>query len=144
MTGSREQSRLGNFIRRRVSNAAEADDILQGVFYEFVEAYRLLPAPIEHVSAWLFRVARNRIVDLSRKKKQQSAEARGESGEAAGDPGRDSRAWRRGHDSNVARARVHGMQVAYTPNAEACQSCGLCVAACPEQAITLRRRGDNP
>jgi 4Fe-4S ferredoxin len=42
------------------------------------------------------------------------------------------------------KLRVHGMQVAYTPNAEACQSCGLCVSACPEQAITLRRRGDDP
>lgn len=42
------------------------------------------------------------------------------------------------------KLRVHGMQVAYTPNAQACRNCGLCVAACPEQAITLRRGGDNP
>jgi RNA polymerase sigma factor (sigma-70 family) len=65
----RERSRLGNFIRRRVNDAGDAEDILQDVFHEFVEAYRL-PAPIEQASAWLFRVARNRIVDRFRKKKE--------------------------------------------------------------------------
>src|ERR1039457_6595605 len=63
-----EQSRLRNFIRRRVPDPRDAEDILQDVFYELVEANRLL-MPIEHVSAWLFRVARNRITDLFRKKK---------------------------------------------------------------------------
>lgn len=68
-TVMRERSRLGNFIRRRVSDQTEAEDILQDVFHEFVEAYRL-PEPIEQVSAWLFRVARNRIIDRFRKKKE--------------------------------------------------------------------------
>src|SRR5215831_15863932 len=67
----REQSRLYNFIRRRVPNSLDAEDILQEVFYELVEANRLL-MPIEHVTGWLFRVARNRITDLFRKKKPQS------------------------------------------------------------------------
>jgi RNA polymerase sigma factor (sigma-70 family) len=66
----RERTRLGNFIRRRVRDPGDAEDILQDVFYEFVEAYRL-PEPIEQVSAWLFRVARNRIIDRFRKKKEQ-------------------------------------------------------------------------
>jgi RNA polymerase sigma factor (sigma-70 family) len=64
----REQSRLRNFIRRRVADPRDAEDILQEVFYELVEANRLL-MPIEHVTGWLFRVARNRITDLFRKKK---------------------------------------------------------------------------
>jgi RNA polymerase sigma factor (sigma-70 family) len=68
---NREQSRLRNFIRRRVPNASDAEDILQDVFYELVEANRLL-MPIEHVTGWLFRVARNRITDLFRKKKPES------------------------------------------------------------------------
>jgi RNA polymerase sigma factor (sigma-70 family) len=66
----REQSRLRNFIRRRVADPRDADDILQEVFYELVEANRLL-MPIEHVGGWLFRVARNRITDLFRKKKPE-------------------------------------------------------------------------
>jgi RNA polymerase sigma factor (sigma-70 family) len=70
-TVSRERGRLVNFIRRRVSNANEAEDILQEVFYEFVAAYRL-PEPIEQAGAWLFRVARNRIIDRFRKKKEES------------------------------------------------------------------------
>jgi RNA polymerase sigma factor (sigma-70 family) len=65
---NREQSRLRNFIRRRVPDPRDAEDILQDVFYELVEANRLL-MPIEHVTGWLFRVARNRITDLFRKKK---------------------------------------------------------------------------
>lgn len=67
----REQSRLRNFIRRRVPDARDAEDILQDVFFELVEANRLL-MPIEHVTGWLFRVARNRITDLFRKKRTVS------------------------------------------------------------------------
>src|SRR5512135_2872840 len=63
----RERSRLLNFIRRRVPDPRDAEDVLQDVFYELVEANRLL-MPIDHVTAWLFRVARNRIIDLFRKK----------------------------------------------------------------------------
>src|SRR5436305_12820382 len=68
---SQERSRLGNFIRRRVPDPRDAEDILQDVFYELVEANRLL-MPIEHVTGWLFRVARNRITDLFRKKQPES------------------------------------------------------------------------
>lgn len=64
----REQSRLRNFIRRRVADAGDAEDILQDVLYELVEAYRLMK-PVEQVGAWLYRVARNRIIDRFRKKK---------------------------------------------------------------------------
>src|SRR5260370_29475393 len=64
----RERYRLLNFIRRRVPDPYDAEDILQDVFYELVEANRLL-MPIDHITGWLFRVARNRIVDLFRKKK---------------------------------------------------------------------------
>jgi RNA polymerase sigma factor (sigma-70 family) len=67
----REHSRLRSFIRRRVPDPRDAEDILQDVFYELVEANRLL-MPIEHVTGWLFRVARNRIVDFFRKKKPES------------------------------------------------------------------------
>ncbi len=67
----RERSRLLNLIRRRVPDPGDAEDILQEVFYRLVEANRLL-MPIEHVTGWLFRVARNRITDLFRKKKPQS------------------------------------------------------------------------
>src|SRR5216683_2783238 len=66
----REGSRLRNFIRRRVPDPRDAEDILQDVFYELVEANRLL-MPIEHVTGWLFRVARNRITDLFRKKRPE-------------------------------------------------------------------------
>src|SRR5512134_1446482 len=64
---TREQPRLLDFIRRRVPHPRDAEDVLQDVFYELVEANRLL-MPIEHVTGWLFRVARNRITDLFRKK----------------------------------------------------------------------------
>jgi RNA polymerase sigma factor (sigma-70 family) len=67
---NREHARLRNFIRRRVPDPRDAEDILQDVFYELVEANRLL-MPIEHVTGWLFRVARNRITDLFRKKKPE-------------------------------------------------------------------------
>src|SRR5690348_927954 len=79
----REQSRLRNFIRRRVPDPRDVEDILQDVFYELVEANRLL-MPINHITGWLFRVARNRITDLFRKKKPQSfsdASVEGEDGE---------------------------------------------------------------
>jgi RNA polymerase sigma factor (sigma-70 family) len=66
----REGSRLRNFIRRRVSDPGDVEDVLQDVFYRLVEANRLL-MPIEHVTGWLFRVARNRITDLFRKKKPE-------------------------------------------------------------------------
>ncbi len=78
-----EQSRLRNFIRRRVRDSSDAEDILQDVFFELVEANRLL-MPIEHITGWLFRVARNRITDLFRKKKPEAfsdAAIKGEDGE---------------------------------------------------------------
>lgn len=65
---TKERARLLNFIRRRVPDPDDADDILQEVFFELVEAYRLMK-PIEHAGAWLFRVARNRIIDRFRRKK---------------------------------------------------------------------------
>jgi RNA polymerase sigma factor (sigma-70 family) len=83
-TVERERARLRNFIRRHVADRGDAEDILQEVFYEFVEAYRMLK-PIELASAWLFRVARNRIVDLFRRKKAGSLSdpvGVGEDGEA--------------------------------------------------------------
>ena len=66
-----QRSRLRNFIRRRVRDSADVEDILQEVFSELVEANRLL-MPIEHVTAWLFRVARNRITDLFRKARPET------------------------------------------------------------------------
>lgn len=69
---TREQSRLRSFIRRRVPDPRDAEDILQDVFYKLVEANRLL-MPIDHVTGWLFRVARNRIIDLWREKKVEKA-----------------------------------------------------------------------
>ena len=73
---SREQARLKNFIRSRVPDERDAEDILQDVFYELVEAYRMMK-PIERVGAWLYRVARNRITDLFRKRRPDAT---------AGDP----------------------------------------------------------
>lgn len=69
-TIARESGRLGSFIRQRVPDSGEAEDILQDVFFELVEAWRL-PEPIEQVGAWLFRVARNRIVDRFRKRREE-------------------------------------------------------------------------
>jgi RNA polymerase sigma factor (sigma-70 family) len=66
-----ERARLKNFIRRRVPDERDAEDILQDVFYELVEAYRMMK-PVEQVSAWLFRVARNRITDLFRKRRPEA------------------------------------------------------------------------
>jgi len=68
-TITRERRQLKNFIRKRVPDADEAEDILQDVFFEYVQAYRL-PESIEQVGAWLYRVARNRIIDRFRKKKE--------------------------------------------------------------------------
>jgi RNA polymerase sigma factor (sigma-70 family) len=80
----RERARLGQFIRRRVGDPNEAEDIFQDVVYEFVQAC-LLPEPIEQVGAWLFRVARNRIIDRFRKKKEEALP------ETAGDD--DNESW---------------------------------------------------
>jgi len=66
----RDEPRLRNFIGRRVPDPADVEDILQDVFYELVETYRMLK-PVEQVTAWLFRVARNRIIDLFRKKHRE-------------------------------------------------------------------------
>jgi RNA polymerase sigma factor (sigma-70 family) len=66
-----ERSRLRNFIRRRVPDPGDAEDVLQDVFYRLVEANTLL-MPIEHATGWLFSVARNRITDLFRKKKPEN------------------------------------------------------------------------
>jgi RNA polymerase sigma factor (sigma-70 family) len=66
----RERSRLGSFIRRRVRDQIDAEDILQDVLFAFVEAFRL-PSSIEHASGWLFQAARNRIIDRFRRKKQE-------------------------------------------------------------------------
>lgn len=67
----RERSRLLAFVRKRIDDEGDAEDILQEVFYELVETYRLLK-PVEQVSAWLFRVARNRIIDFFRKKRPEA------------------------------------------------------------------------
>ncbi|HTJ94113.1 MAG TPA: sigma-70 family RNA polymerase sigma factor [Pararobbsia sp.] len=83
----RERTRLRDFIRRRIGDAGEAEDILQDVFHEFVQAYRL-PEPIEQVSAWLFRVARNRIIDRFRKKRELPLAA------PDGDPADPDSEWR--------------------------------------------------
>ena len=74
---SREQLRLRNFIRKRVADREDAEDILQEVFYELVEAYRMMK-PVEQVTAWLFRVARNRITDLFRKRSREAHNSEGE------------------------------------------------------------------
>ena len=71
-TLEREQGRLRNFIRKRVLDESDAEDILQEVFYELVQAYRMMK-PVEQAGAWLFRVARNRIVDRFRGRRQEAA-----------------------------------------------------------------------
>jgi RNA polymerase sigma factor (sigma-70 family) len=68
---ARDQPRLRSFIRRYVSDNGEAEDILQDVFYELLQAYRMMK-PVEHVTGWLFRVAHNRIVDLFRRNRPDS------------------------------------------------------------------------
>ncbi len=77
---TREGSRLRNFIRRRVDDPRDAEDILQDVFSALVEANRLL-MPIDHVTGWLFRVARNRITDLFRRRTTDRLSDRGGGGE---------------------------------------------------------------
>jgi RNA polymerase sigma factor (sigma-70 family) len=67
----RDRPRLRSFIRKHVADTSEAEDILQDVFYELIETYRLMK-PVEHVTAWLFRVARNRMIDLFRRNKPSS------------------------------------------------------------------------
>jgi RNA polymerase sigma factor (sigma-70 family) len=67
----REKARLLNFIRRHAPNPRDAEDVLQDIFCELVEANRLL-MPIDHITGWLFRAARNRIIDLFRKKRPES------------------------------------------------------------------------
>src|ERR1700724_3007487 len=67
----RDEPRLRSFIRKHVADTSDAEDIVQEVFYELLEAYRLMK-PVEHVTAWLFRVARNRMIDLFRKKRPDS------------------------------------------------------------------------
>jgi RNA polymerase sigma factor (sigma-70 family) len=67
----REEPRLRNFIRRRVLDTGDAEDVLQDVFYELTQAYRMMK-PVEEVTAWLFRVARNRITDIFRRRKTVS------------------------------------------------------------------------
>jgi len=67
----RDEPRLRNFIRKHVADSGDAEDILQEVFFELISAYRLMK-PVEHVTAWLFRVARNRMIDLFRKNKPSS------------------------------------------------------------------------
>ena len=66
-----EGARLRNFIRKRVPNEADAEDLLQDVFYEAIAAYRLAE-PVQRWSAWMFRVARNRIIDFFRRKKPEA------------------------------------------------------------------------
>jgi RNA polymerase sigma factor (sigma-70 family) len=83
-TVEREHGRLRNFIRRRVRDEADAEDILQDVFYELVETYRLMK-PVEQMGAWLFRVARNRIIDLFRKRKPETLESELAGNAAEGD-----------------------------------------------------------
>jgi RNA polymerase sigma factor (sigma-70 family) len=70
-TIEREQGRLRNFIRKQVLDETDVEDILQEVFYELVQAYRLMQ-PLERVGAWLFRVARNRIIDRFRRLRQEA------------------------------------------------------------------------
>jgi RNA polymerase sigma factor (sigma-70 family) len=84
----REKPRLRNFIRRRVADQSDAEDILQEVFYELVEAYRMMK-PVEQVTAWLFQVARNRITDLFRSKKREAAAERPAHSEDGSEDGED-------------------------------------------------------
>ena len=73
----RERARLFNFIRKRVADEGDAEDILQDVFYELIEAYRLM-RPVEQAGAWLYQVARNRIIDRFRKQRPEPLRAQSE------------------------------------------------------------------
>ena len=82
----RERPRLLQWLRRHVADPGDVEDVLQDVFYELVAAYRLLQ-PVEQAGAWLFRVARNRLVDRWRKKKPEALADQGvvtEEGERLG------------------------------------------------------------
>src|SRR5882724_7629298 len=83
-TITREQARLRQFIRKHVPDHGDAEDILQEIFYELVEAYRLMK-PVEQVGAWLFRVARNRITDLFRKRNREGSRIYPAAGEENGE-----------------------------------------------------------
>jgi RNA polymerase sigma factor (sigma-70 family) len=83
LTVQRERARLLAFIRRRIADAADAEDILQETFYELLRAYRALQ-PVEQAGAWLMRVARNRIVDRFRRRAQRAAAQDAEVGGAQG------------------------------------------------------------
>ncbi len=85
-TVEREQGRLRNFLRKRLPDRRDVEDVLQDVFFELVEAYRLMK-PIEEVGAWLFRVARNRIIDRFRKKSPESLAMRARTDDESGDVG---------------------------------------------------------
>ncbi len=100
-----EGSRLRNFIRRRLRSEADVEDVLQDVFFRLVEANRLL-VPIEHVTGWLFQVARNRITDLLRRKEPRPMDGTGETDDGAlddllPDPGA-------GPEADYARRRLLG------------------------------------
>ena len=82
---AQERSRLRNFIRRRVPNEADVEDLLQEVFYEFIDSYRLMK-PVQQWGAWMFRVARNRIVDRFRKRKLEPAESERTAADDEGEP----------------------------------------------------------
>ena len=84
---ARERPRLRNFIRKRVADPRDVEDILQDVFSELVESYRLMK-PVEQVGAWLFRVARNRITDLFRKRKTEAASELETYADSSDEPGR--------------------------------------------------------
>jgi RNA polymerase sigma factor (sigma-70 family) len=88
-TIAQEQARLRQFIRKRVPDEGDAEDIVQDVFYELVDAYRLMK-PVEQVGAWLFRVARNRIIDRFRRKRPSTL---GNDGVASGEGGETAQQW---------------------------------------------------
>jgi len=88
-TIAQEQARLRQFIRKRVPDEGDAEDIIQDVFYELVDAYRLMK-PVEQVGAWLFRVARNRIIDRFRRKRPSIL---GNDGVASGEGGETAQQW---------------------------------------------------
>jgi RNA polymerase sigma factor (sigma-70 family) len=89
---AREQSRLRHFIRRWLPEEADVEDVLQDVFYELVEAQRMV-TPLRQTGAWLFRVARNRITDLFRRRRAEAAAPRPEPGAEAGQPRLDLDDW---------------------------------------------------
>jgi len=82
LTVERERPRLLAYIRRRIADATEAEDILQDTLYELVVAYRMMQ-PVEQAGAWLARVARNRIIDRFRRKAARAPSGAGETAEGA-------------------------------------------------------------